>query len=138
MEGTAHYAATSGRTHTTNPPQQPESELREQRGVHPTPVKPTSTGHSYSCTVATVPDTAPLVDPSAFAHVLGGFAAVLNPTLIRCFHSSRTGLEDNANTATEDRTADLGARANLPHGSHIERHHVVRELIHHVERITIG
>ena len=94
-EGTAHYVGTSVRVHTTNPPQQPESERREQRGVLPTPVQPAPIGHFPSCTVATLPDTAPLVDPSAFVAVLVGFAALPNPTLILCFHLFRSGLEDN-------------------------------------------
>ena len=42
-----------------------------------------------------------------------------------------------ANTATEGRTADRGALANLLHRSHIERHHIVRGFIHHVESVAI-
>ena len=57
--------------------------------------QPAPIGHFFSCTVATLPDTAPLVNPSAFVAVLVGFAALPNPTLILCFHLFRSGLEDN-------------------------------------------
>jgi len=64
--------------------------------VRPTPVKLVSIGHfsgdSSSRILATFPVAAGIVDPSAFAAALFGFAALRNPTLIRCFHSSRSCL----------------------------------------------
>lgn len=94
-EGTARYGTAPDRVHATNPPQQPESQPREQRRMCPTSVKLAFIGSSSSCTVPTGHGTACLVEPSAFAAALVGSAAHRGPTLIPCFHSSRSGLEDN-------------------------------------------
>ena len=93
-EGTARYGTAPDRVHATNPPQEPESQPREQRWVHSSPVELASIGHSPSRTVATPPGTPCLVDPSAFAAALVGCASLRNPTLIPCFHSFRSGLGD--------------------------------------------
>jgi hypothetical protein len=93
--GTAHYVATSVCARTTSPPQNQESECREQGRERPTPVKLASVAPSSSCAVAAVPGTALLVGPPAFAAVLVDFAALPNPTLIPCFHSFRPGLKGN-------------------------------------------
>jgi hypothetical protein len=92
-QGTTRYPAPS-RGRTTNATQQSESECREQRGVHPSPVKLVSTGHFSSRSVATAPTTALLVDPSPVAVMLVGFTALCNAALISCFHSSRSGVLD--------------------------------------------
>ena len=94
-EGTARFRTTPGRVYPTNPAQQRESESREQRWMRPSPVELVFTAHCSSYTVATAPDTARVVDSSAFAAPLVGLAALRNPTLIPCFHSFRSGLEDN-------------------------------------------
>ena len=70
------------------PPEQWESKCREQRGVRPTPIKLAFIRHSSWSTVATVPDAAHLVDPSAFADVRAGFAAFPKRAPILCLHSS--------------------------------------------------
>ena len=93
-EGTARYGTAPDRVHATNPPQEPESQPREQRWVHSSPVELASIGHSPSRTVATPPGTPCLVDPSAFAAALVGCASLRNPTLIPCFHSFRSGQGD--------------------------------------------
>lgn len=95
-----------GRVYPTNPAQWRESEPREQRWVLPSPVELVFAGHSSCCTVATAPDTAHLVDSSAFAAPLVGLTALRNPTLIPCFHPSRSGLEDNE--PIEFRSQSLG------------------------------